>query len=245
MFRDVSFAYPNGERQVLKNIDLTFEAGKVYALVGSNGAGKSTLIHLLTTLYEHYSGDIRLDDRELRTLDSEAVRGILAVAAQKSEPFALTVAEFLALGRRTPVADAEIDALPPALQIRELIEQLEQGGETPLGRLAQEGRDLSGGQWQRLAIARALLRDAEVFIFDEPTAPLDPNAEREIYRALLKHMKQGIGILITHRLGAIAEVDHIVLLHEGKVEAVGTHEELMRISPRYAEMYEVQRSWYE
>lgn len=245
MLRDVSFTYPNSDRPVLHNINLTLEAGRTYALVGSNGAGKSTLIHLLSALYRNYSGTIQIDGQELRTLDPESLRGKLAIAEQKSERFALSVEDFLSLGRKQPVTEQELLDLPAGLQLADLLSGLDQGLQTPLGRLEATARDLSGGQWQRLVIARALLREADLFIFDEPTAPLDPNTERAIYRELLAYMKQGIGILITHRLGSIAEVDNIILLEDGKIAAVGSHEQLMQTAPLYAEMYEAQRNWYE
>lgn len=244
-FKNVSFAYPNSNKEVLQNIDLTFEAGKVYALVGSNGAGKSTLINLLTALYTDYSGEILIDGVELRKLPRTLLQSKSALAPQKFEKFALSVQELLSLGRERSVTAAALATLPQGLQIDDLLDELQDGLATKLGKLEAEARDLSGGQWQRLVIARALLREADLFIFDEPTASLDPNAERAVYRELVAAMKQGIGLLITHRLGAIAELDDIILLADGKVAAVGNHHDLLKASPLYAEMYEAQKSWYE
>lgn len=244
-FKNVSFTYPNGEKQVLQNINLTFTAGKVYALVGSNGAGKSTLINLLSALYTDYSGEILIDGVELRQLPRRLLQSKLALAAQKFEKFALSAAEFLSLGQESNLTVESLATLPAGLQISALLADLKDGLATKLGRLEDEARDLSGGQWQRLVIARALLRDADLFIFDEPTASLDPNAEKAVYQELLASMKQGIGLLITHRLGAVAEVDNIILLADGKVQATGSHQDLLNKSPLYAEMYEAQRSWYE
>lgn len=242
IFRDVSFRYPGTEKQVLNHLNLTLRRGRQYALVGENGAGKTTIVQLLLGLYEDYQGEIMLDGRELRTFSPTERRGFFACAWQNFVRYEIELRENISPGRK--VAESELSALCERLGIGGLPGELPDGFDTELGRLGEEEMDLSGGQWQRIAVARALVRNTPVLILDEPTAALDPSGEQALYRLLQKEVKNSIGIWITHRLGGIRRVDEIVVLHGGEVCEQGSHDELMKNGGLYAQMFEAQRSWY-
>lgn len=235
-FRHVSFRYPKMERWILHDLSFTMERGKCYALVGENGAGKSTVVKLLLGLYTDYQGQILIDGRELRTFSPGALREMFACAWQDFGKYEITVEENLLFGRESSRQEAE--ELTHKLGLEDL------GLGTDLGRLEETGRDLSGGQWQRIAIARTLLRHAPVTIADEPAAALDPSGEVDVYNILRQHTGDGIELLITHRLGCIREADEILLLSNGSLAERGTHGALLSRKGIYAEMYETQRSWY-
>ena len=241
-FRDVSFRYPGTEKQVLDHLNLTLRRGKQYALVGENGAGKTTIVQLLLGLYEDYQGEILLDGKELRSLSPKQRRAFFSCAWQNFVRYEIELRENIAPGRK--IGESELLALCERLGIGDLPGELPDGFHTELGRLGEEEMDLSGGQWQRIAIARALVRNTPVLILDEPTAALDPSGEQALYRLLQREVKNSIGIWITHRLGGIHGVDEIVVLRSGEVCEKGSHAELMEKGGLYAQMFEVQRSWY-
>lgn len=241
-FRDVSFRYPGTEKLVLNHLNLTLKRGRQYALVGENGAGKTTIVQLLLGLYEDYQGEILLDGRELRTFSPEEHRAYFSCAWQNFVRYEIELGENISPGRK--IEESELSALCERLGIGDLPGELPDGFDTELGRLGEKEMDLSGGQWQRIAVARALVRNTPVLILDEPTAALDPSGEQALYQFLQREVRNSIGIWITHRLGGIHGVDEIIVLRGGEVCERGSHAELMEKGGLYAQMFEVQRSWY-
>lgn len=238
---DVRFRYPGTERYVLDRLSLTLEAGKRYALVGANGCGKTTVTRLLTGLYPPEAGLIRINDRDLREIAPTELRALISVVYQDFAHYSVSLRDNVFLGQE-PTEDGRVferAGLGP------LIERLPQGIDTPLGKIASDGVDISGGEWQRVAMARSLARPSALRILDEPTAALDPVAESELY-ASFEHLTEGATtLLITHRLGATKTADVILVLEGGRIIETGSHAELMQAGGLYARMYESQRYWYE
>jgi len=245
VFEDVGFIYPGADRWAVRHLSFTLKAGEVVALVGENGAGKTTLVKLLTRLYDPDEGRILLDGHDLREYDLEALRGNMGVIFQDFVRYNLTAADNIAVGRiaarddRDRVARAAMKS-----QADELIAKLPGGYDQMIGKRFKNGVELSGGEWQKIAIARAYMRDAEVLILDEPTAALDARSEFEVFRRFKELSQSKTAILISHRFSTVRMADRIVVLAEGKVEAIGTHEELMAQSDRYSELFELQAAGY-
>lgn len=247
-FRDVSFVYSKTEKPVLNHFSAVLKGGKRYALVGVNGAGKTTLIKLLTGLYPEYEGEILINGRELRQMKSEELRGYFAVVYQDFCRYALTVEENIRLSeygaakkQRNKKREQEI---LEKMSLIEFADTLPQGMNTLLGKLDEQSIDLSGGQWQRIAIMRALINDAPIHILDEPTAALDPVSEAALYDLFYEVMQEHFVLLVTHRLGAARLADEILVLENGVLAECGTHEALLAQKGIYAGMYETQRGWY-
>lgn len=247
-FRGVTFRYPGTERYILKDFSLKLEAGKHYAFVGENGAGKTTITKLLTGLYDDYQGKILLNGRELREYTQGQLKGIFTGVYQDFARYYDTVANNILLGD-IPDMEKE-DSLKrmkghlQELGIREEIESLPKGYDTPLGKLEDGSVDLSGGQWQRVAMARCLMSPAPLQILDEPTAALDPISESRLYEEFEQISRGRTTIFISHRLGSTGLADKIFVLQDGRVAESGSHKELMALKGRYAQMYESQKSWY-
>ena len=213
--------------------------------MGVNGAGKTTLTKLLTGLYDNYEGEILLDGRELRTFRQADLKALFSVVYQDFARYQISLDDNIALGNVLRKDPAKIKEAAEAMGLGQTIAELPRGMETPLGKIKEQGVDLSGGQWQRLAIARALYNPAAVQILDEPTAALDPVAESGIYEMFGKISAGKSTIFITHRLGAARLADEIIVVDGGKVAEKGNHEELLSQKGIYASMYEAQRSWYQ
>lgn len=243
-FRNVSFRYPGTEKPVLDRLTVTLEAGKTYALVGENGSGKSTLVKLLLGLYPEYEGEILLDGRDIRTLSYQEIRRCFSCVYQDFARYEASLRVNLAPGEESLTQSAECASLLEKLGLGDCIASLPDGLDTSLGRLEEGGCDLSGGQWQRIAVVRALLRHTPVLIMDEPTASLDPGSEKALFRLLLENGDSPIRILITHRLGCVQDAEEILVLSGGTVAEKGSHRELLEKGGIYAEMYDQQRSWY-
>lgn len=244
-FRNVTFRYPGTETDILKDFSLRLEGGRHYAIVGVNGAGKTTVTKLLTGLYDNYGGEILINEKELRSYSQAQLKALFSVVYQDFAKYQISAEENIALGnvlkknREQIVWAAETAGLMPT------VDALPGGMETPLGKIRKGGVDLSGGQWQRLAIARALYNPAAVRILDEPTAALDPVAESNIYEMFGKISAGRSTIFITHRLGAARLADEIIVIEAGKVAEQGSHEKLLAQNGMYAAMFETQRSWYQ
>ena len=242
---DVSFEYPGTERPVLRNLDLRLRAGERVAIVGENGAGKTTLVKLLTRLYDPTAGKIELDGVDYRDYDTGGLRKLFGVAFQDHVEFHLTARENVGFGdiERLDDTEAIMDAVRSAAA-QEMVEQLPSGLDTMLGRTLGEGTDLSGGQWQKLALARAFFRDGAVMILDEPTAALDARAEHELFEHILAESRGHTTIIISHRFSTVRSADRILVLHEGEIVEDGDHAGLMKRNGRYAEMFRLQASRY-
>jgi ATP-binding cassette subfamily B protein len=243
----VSFHYPGADRPILQGIDLAIQPGEMVALVGENGAGKTTLAKLLCRLYDPTSGKICWNGQDLRQLDLNALRSRIAVVMQDYARFPATLRENIGWGYFPKLQEDE--ALRVVLQeagIETLPETLDQGLETPLGRQLEDGIDLSGGQWQRVAIARALMRlgEADLLVFDEPTAALDPKNEQEIYRIFRQIARGRMTVVVSHRLALAKICDRIIVLEQGKILESGSHDTLMALGGRYQQMFNRQASSY-
>ncbi|MEJ1098551.1 MULTISPECIES: ABC transporter ATP-binding protein [unclassified Pseudoxanthomonas] len=245
VFENVGFRYPDAERWAVRHLDFELRAGEVLALVGENGAGKTTLVKLLARLYDPDEGRILLDGRDLRDYDLDELRANIGVIFQDFVRYHLTAGENIGVGR--------IEAMDDEVRIRdaarramadEVIAGLPHGYDQLIGRRFKNGVDLSGGQWQKIAIARAYMRDAQVMILDEPTAALDARSEFEVFQRFKELSDNRTAVLISHRFSSVRMADRILVLNEGRLEASGTHEQLLAQGGRYAELFELQASGY-
>ena len=245
VFENVGFRYEGAERWALRGLDFELHAGEVLALVGENGAGKTTLVKLLARLYDPDEGRILLDGRDLRDYDMDALRANIGVIFQDFVRYHLTAAENIGVGQIDAMYDRErIEQAARRGMADEVIAELPKGFEQIIGRRFKDGVDLSGGQWQKIAIARAYMRDAQVMILDEPTAALDARSEFEVFQRFKELSDNRTAVLISHRFSSVRMADRILVLADGKVEASGTHEQLMAQGGRYAELFELQASGY-
>jgi ATP-binding cassette subfamily B protein len=244
-FEDVGFRYPGAEHWAVRHLSFTLCAGEVLALVGENGAGKTTLVKLVTRLYDPDEGRILLDGHDLREYDLFELRGNVGVIFQDFVRFHLTAAENIAVGRIEARNDR--DRIVHAAEesgADEVIAKLPAGYDQIIGKRWQTGTDLSGGEWQKIAIARAYMRDAQVLVLDEPTAALDARAEYEVFKRFKELSATKTALLISHRFSSVRMADRIVVLGEGLLEAIGTHEELLAQGGRYKELFELQAAGY-
>jgi ATP-binding cassette subfamily B protein len=244
-FENVGFQYPGAERWAVRSLNFTLRAGEILALVGENGAGKTTLVKLLARLYDPDEGRILLDGHDLKEYDLYALRANIGVIFQDFVRYHFSAADNIAVGRIDARGDRpRIVAAAERGLADEFIRKLPGGYEQVLGKRFRTGVDLSGGEWQKIAIARAYMRDAQVLILDEPTAALDARAEYEVFRRF-KGMSRGkTVVLISHRFSSVRMADRIIVLADGSIEASGTHEELMEQGGRYAELFELQAAGY-
>jgi len=245
VFENVGFRYPDASRWALRGLDFELRAGEVLALVGENGAGKTTLVKLLARLYDPDEGRILLDGRDLRDYDLDELRCNIGVIFQDFVRYHLTVAENIGVGQVDRMDDRALIARAAQRSgADEVAKALPLGYEQLIGRRFKTGVDLSGGQWQKIAIARAYMRDAQVMILDEPTAALDARAEFEVFQRFRELSEQRTAVLISHRFSSVRMADRILVLANGRLEASGTHESLMREGGRYAELFELQAAGY-
>ena len=245
VFEDVGFIYPGAERWAVRHLSFTLKAGEVVALIGENGAGKTTLVKLLTRLYDPDEGRILLDGRDLHDYRLDELRGSMGVIFQDFVRYNLPAGDNIAVGRIEARGDRErIARAARRSQADEVIARLGHGYDQMIGKRFKNGVELSGGEWQKLAIARAYMREAEVLILDEPTAALDARGEFEVFKRF-KELSQGkTAVLISHRFSSVRMADRILVLADGRVEAEGTHEQLMAQQGRYAELFELQAAGY-
>jgi ATP-binding cassette subfamily B protein len=244
-FEDVGFIYPGAKKWTVRNLNFTLRAGEVVALVGENGAGKTTLVKLLTRLYDPVEGRILLDGHDLREYSLEDVRSNIGVIFQDFMHYNLPVRDNIAAGKITARDDiSRIRNSAKLSQVDDLIENLPHGYEQMIGRHFENGLELSGGEWQKIAIARAYMREADVLILDEPTAALDARAEFEVFKRFKELSMGRIAVLISHRFSSVRMADRILVLAGGKVEADGKHEDLIVHPGRYAELFELQAAGY-
>jgi ATP-binding cassette subfamily B protein len=246
-FINVGFSYPGSESPVLVDVNLHIRPGESLALVGSNGSGKTTLIKLLTRLYVPTTGSITLDGQDLREWDEATLRQRIGVIFQDFARYQLMVGENIGAGDVQHFEDeahwreaAEKGLAAP------MIESLPQGYHTPLGKWFNQGRELSGGEWQKVALSRAFMRSqADILVLDEPTAAMDAAAEASIYEHFRTLTKGRIAILISHRFSTARMADQIVVLQEGRIVERGSHEELMETNKLYAQLFQLQARGYQ
>lgn len=243
-FEGVSFTYPGTGRTVLDGLDLEIRSGELLAVVGLNGAGKSTMIKLLSGLYRPTGGRITADGTDIADLGAAAWRERVSVVFQDFVKYQLSAADNVALGHATvPVDRAALEAAAKDSGFDAVLERLPDGWKTPLARTRTGGVDLSGGQWQQAVLARALYAvhtGADLLVLDEPTAHLDVRTEFEVFNRLAQHRGRAGVVLISHRLSTVRQADRIVLLDGGRITESGTHEELIALGGRYAELFAIQ-----
>ncbi len=247
-FRNVSFCYPGGKGDVIKNVNLTLNAGENVVLVGLNGAGKTTLIKLLTRLYDPTEGAVYLDGVDLREYDVAALYDIFGIIFQDFGKYAVSIEENIRYGDVHRKTDGTRDAVKEAAEkgnATDFIDKLPDGYDTPLMRyFEQNGHELSIGQWQKLAIARAFYKDSDILILDEPTAALDPMAEQEVFNQFASLGQDKISVFVSHRLSSATTADKIVVLEQGEICEIGNHVELMAKKGKYYTLFSTQAKHY-
>ena len=242
----VSFSYPGSDTPALDNISLTIRPGESLALVGENGSGKTTLIKLLTRLYEPSSGRILLDGLELREWDVEALRQRVGVIFQDFGRYQFSVGENIGAGDVRHFEDQDRwSNAATAGRAAPFIDSMPEGYDTQLGRWFKDGRELSGGQWQKIALSRAFMRsDADILVLDEPTAAMDAASEAEIFEHFRSVSNDKMTILISHRFSTVRAADHIIVISDGRIIERGNHESLMAEDGQYAHLFDLQRRGY-
>ncbi|HEV7777265.1 MAG TPA: ABC transporter ATP-binding protein [Luteibacter sp.] len=245
VFEDVGFRYPGAERWAVRHLNFTLQAGEVLALVGENGAGKTTLVKLLSRLYDPDEGRILLDGHPLSEYSLEELRSHIGVIFQDFVRYYLKANDNIAVGRiearddEERIGDAARRSLADAV-----IKRLPKGYEQMLGKLFADGVDLSGGEWQKIAIARAYMRAAPLLVLDEPTAALDARSEFEVFQRFKELSHGKTAVIISHRFSTVRMADRIIVLEGGQIEEVGSHEDLVAAGGRYAELFELQAAGY-
>jgi ATP-binding cassette, subfamily B, bacterial len=249
-FDNVTFTYPGGAEPAVAGLNLRMRSGELIALVGENGAGKSTLVRLLLRFYDPDQGSVRVGGIDLKDLDPAVLRSRIGVLFQDYVSYELSVRENVVMGRPD---DGEVHNQANDEKVMEalrnarsdwLLTKMPRGLDSKVGRLFEGGHDLSGGEWQRLALARIMYRDADIWILDEPTSSLDPEAEAAIFAELKENLKGRIGIVISHRFSTVRIADRIAVIADGHVTELGTHQELLQAGGRYAQLFELQAAGY-
>ena len=244
-FRNVSFSYPGNSRRVLDSINFKLHTGERLALIGENGQGKTTIVKLITRLYDPTEGQILLDGIDLREYDLEDLHREIGVIFQDFMRYEMTALENIAVGRVEAMGDLEsLKSAARKSLADQTIERLPLGYDQMLGRRFDQGVDLSGGEWQKVALARAYLRDAQLLILDEPTAALDARSEFEVFHRFAELTAGKMALFISHRFSTVRSADRILVLENGRITEEGTHDQLSRMGGRYAEMFEMQASSY-
>jgi ATP-binding cassette subfamily B protein len=244
-FRDIGFRYPDSEEWALRGVNLIIRPGEKIALVGHNGAGKTTLIKLLSRLYDPTEGSILIDGIDIRDLDPLELQQRIGVIFQDFVRYHLPVRENIGFGQIDAMDDVErIAAAAQKSGAQAVVEELPEGYETMLGRWFHDGHELSLGQWQKVALARAFMRDAEILVLDEPTASVDARAEYEIFQNFKALTEGKMAILISHRFSTVRMADRIAVIQEGRIAELGTHDELLSRAGTYAELFSMQAEGY-
>ena len=244
-FRDVNFNYTGSDRLVVQNINFRLYPGEKVALIGENGAGKTTLVKLLARLYDPTAGQILLDGVDLREYDVDDLRREIGVIFQDYMRYDMLVRENIGFGNIDSLADeSRIQTAAQKSLAKNLIARFPNGYDQMVGRRFEGGVDLSGGEWQKLALARAYMRDAQLLILDEPTATLDARAEYEVFQRFSELTQGRTAVLISHRFSTVRMADRILVLAGGEIQEQGTHEQLLALGGRYAELFELQAAGY-
>jgi ATP-binding cassette, subfamily B, bacterial len=244
-FRNVNFSYPNTNRQVLKNVSVSIRQGEKIAIVGENGSGKSTFISLLCGMYKPDQGSICLNQLEPH-VNQEFARHAISCTFQMFGKYSMSVSDNIKIGDLFySRSEEEVRQAAISSGADNFILRLKHDYQTQLGNFKEGGVELSGGEWQKIAIARSMLKkSSRILVLDEPTAALDPVAEAKLYEDFNQLTGDKTTILISHRLGATRLADRILLFQNGEIIEEGTHEELMNLNGKYADMYRAQSQWY-
>lgn len=244
-FRNVSFVYPGTNRRILSDFNFTLSPGERVALIGENGQGKTTMVKLITRLYDPTEGQVLLDGIDLREYDLPDLHSEIGVIFQDFMRYEMTARENIAVGRiENPHTQEEIEYAAEKSLAAGVIAKLPGGYDQMLGRRFEGGVDLSGGEWQKLALARAYLRDAQLLVLDEPTAALDARSEFEVFERFAELTYGKMALLISHRFSTVRMADRIVVLEGGRLVEEGSHTELIALGGRYAAMFEMQAASY-
>ena len=244
-FDNITFTYPGVTEPAVVGLNLKIRKGELIALVGENGAGKSTLVKLLLRFYDVQKGAVRVDGIDVKEMRPQDLRDRIGVLFQDYATYELSVRENVVMGRPNGLPDdAQVIKALQDSRSEWLVSKMPNGLDSKVGRLFEGGHDLSGGEWQRLALARIMYRNADIWILDEPTSSLDPEAEAAIFAELKENLSGRIGIVISHRFSTVRIADRIAVIDDGRVIELGTHEELLAAGNRYAHLFELQASGY-
>lgn len=244
-FNNVSFRYIYGTEDVLRDVSLTIYPGEKIAIVGDNGSGKTSLVKCLLGLYTPTKGQILFDGKSTEDINPKELRKNITVIFQDFMRYSLSARENIGFGNLNYLNnDNKIRRVAWQSNVHEFVSKFKNKYDTYLGRFLKDGEDLSGGQWQKIALARALIRESEIVVFDEPTASLDPQSELEVFSQFRSLSVDKTALFISHRMAAARMSDRIIVMKEGKLKEFGTHIELMRLNGEYARMYQIQAQWY-
>jgi ATP-binding cassette, subfamily B, bacterial len=245
-FENVGFKYANSERWANRNLNFTLPAGEKLALVGENGAGKTTLVKLLARLYDPTEGRILLDGHDLREYDLAELRKNIGVIFQDYIRYQMTVSQNIAVGNIDEKENRELIMHSARKSLADaLVQRLPGNYDQALGKRFNQGVELSGGEWQKIALARAYMKEAQLLILDEPTSALDARAEYEVFQRFADLTRGKTAVLISHRFSTVRMADRILVLDRGELLEIGSHEELLKKEGRYAELFKLQAMGYQ